>query len=277
LWPTVIAAASKALSAPLSEVFGPRYVRDLSTHSPLTLMQADPTYCGHDRHTHFYHCPHWAFTMLLYVDPDDIYSRGTGIHQLLPANGDDDGDSSYRVSDLDYRVDVAMDTLNWFDGYGSRRYRDGVVDYRASRLFVFLDGPLAFHTVPFDNPDHQPDPQRALDNGSHARRRILRSHMRIEGKPFFAGHSARLSTALDLKRHAQVMAPNSVLSTADQQYRDAVLRPFYHERLQAYARATEAVRSPAIAGRESEACGEAFYAPRRFTVEVLQRRLMGWQ
>jgi hypothetical protein len=272
LWPSLVAAVSEALSAPLTEVFDNQYSRSLSLHWPLTLMQADPAYSGHDRHTHFYHCPHWAFTMLFYVDPEDIYSRGTGIHQLLPV---DASDTSYRVDDLDWRVDVAMDSLNWIDGQKpDRQFRDRVVDYKANRLFVFMDGPLAFHSVPFDNPDRRPNPARARDDGRHARRRIVRSHVKVEKKAFFAKHSPSLAEPIDLNRYVRVMAPNYLLRPDDQRYRDQILRSFYRERLQAYARAAEASRRP-VGTDHARPFGEGFYFPQKFTLEALRRDFLG--
>jgi hypothetical protein len=276
LWPAVIAAASELLSKPLAEAFGEHYSRSLSSQSPLTLMQADPTYAGHGMHTHFYHCPHWAFTMLLYVDPDDKCSHGTGLHRLLPLTGPNGEPSSYQAADLAWRADVAMDTFHWLDPQKpDRRYHDEIADYRSNRLFVFMDGPLALHSVPFDNPDGRPDPARAADNGRHARRRILRSHVRVEEKQFFAKHSASLPAPIDLKRYAYVMAPNRVLSPDDQRYRDEVLRPFYQERIRAYARAAEAYRRP-VSADPSRPFGEGFYLPRKFSVEALKRHLSAW-
>ena len=70
-WPSVVAACAEALAPVASGVFGNMYANNFSLEWPLTLMQASPAYVGHSKHTHFYHCPHWAFTMLLYIDPQD--------------------------------------------------------------------------------------------------------------------------------------------------------------------------------------------------------------
>ena len=237
-WPSVVAAVAEALTGPAYEVFGDLYYKHLSLDMPLTLMQADPTYPGHSMHTHFYHCPHWVFTMLLYIDPDDRCSRGTGLHRLLPRNKNTEGQTSYLTDDLDWRAEVAMHTQHWLDpAIPNRAYSDQTVDYKANRLFVFLDGPLALHSVPFDNADHTPDPARALDGGRHARRRILRSHVKIRHRAFYRKHSKLLPKPIEPLRYVRLMAANPVLSEADKRYRQDVLLPFFKERLRAYARA----------------------------------------
>lgn len=275
LWPAVIAAASEALSGPLSTVFGEDYYRRLSLAQPLTLMQADPTYPGHDMHTHFYHCPHWAFTMLLYIDPEDTYSRGTGIHQLLGSNGAGDGETSYRTDDLDWRIEVAMDTFHWLDKQKpDRRYNDRVIDYKSNRLFVFMDGPLALHSVPLDNPDRQPNPGRANNGGRRARRRIIRSHLMLDKGAFYPKHSRMLPEPIALSRYARIMAPNAILSDADRQYRDGVLRPFFRERLQAYGRAAES-HSPRVVDRQRP-FGEGYYTRDKFGFGAYLRAVFGW-
>jgi hypothetical protein len=112
-----------------------------------------------------------------------------------------------------------------------------VVDYRSNRLFVFLDGPMSFHSVPFDNPDHTPDPKRAIDGGIHARRRILRSHTKVNERAFFNAHSRTLSQPMDLPRYARLMGPGAAWSAEDARYVQRVVEPFVCERLEAYARA----------------------------------------
>ena len=243
LWPSVIAATAEALSAPALEVFGSLYRKHLSLDWPLTLMQADPTYPGHGMHTHFYHCPHWTFTMLLYVDPDDTYSRGTALNQVLPRNRSNRSESSYSPDDLDWLIDVAMHNVPWEGAdHPDGVFREQVSDYKANRLFVFLDGPLALHSVPFDNPDHTPSPGRALNGGRNARRRIMRSHVKVDHMPFYAHHSQFLPEPLDPERYMRTLAHGATLSADDQRYRETVLRSFYRERLKAYARAAEVTR-----------------------------------
>lgn len=274
LWPAVIAAASEALAGPLSTVFGEDYYTQLLLAQPLTLMQADPTYPGHDMHTHFYHCPHWAFTMLLYIDPEDVYSRGTGIHQLLGPSGTSDRETSYRTDDLDWRLEVAMDTFHWIDKLKpDRRYSDRVMNYKANRLFVFMDGPLALHSVPPDNPDRQPNPARANDDGRRARRRIIRSHLMFDKKAFYTKHSRMLPEPITLARYARIMAPNAVLSDADRQYRNRVLRAFFRERLQTYGRAAES-RSPRVTDRQRP-FGEGYYTRNKFRFGAHLRAVFG--
>jgi hypothetical protein len=209
----------------------------------LTLMQADPNYPGHSMHHHYYHCPHWAFTMLLYIDPQDKRSRGTALHRLLPRDQPGKGETSYRAEDHEWRAEVAIDTFRWESpDIPDRRYEQQVVDYKSNRLFVFLDGPLALHSVPWDNPDHTPDPARAEDGGRHARRRILRSHVKVHHDPFYRKHSSLLPEPLEPNSYMRLLAPNAVLSAGDQTYKDKVLKPFFNERLAAYANAAEIVR-----------------------------------
>lgn len=248
LWPEVVASVAEALAAPAHEVFGDLYYKHLSLDMPLTFMQADPSYAGHPMHTHFYHCPHWAFTMLLYIDPEDTCSLGTSIHQLLRRDGTYETESSYGLEDSDWRAEVAMDSFRWQDPLiPDRRYRDRTVDYKANRLFVFLDGPLALHSVSPDNPDGSASPERARDGGCHARRRILRSHVKIYHVPFYAKHSRLLPEPIEPVRYMRLMKPDAVLSEDDARHRNKVLRPFFRERLAAYGRAA---RAPAAAPRK---------------------------
>ena len=136
-----------------------------------------------------------------------------------------------------------MHTQHWLDPkFPDRTYGDRVSEYKANRLFIFLDGPLALHSVPFDTPDHTPDPARARDGGRHARRRILRSHVKIHHDPFYRKHSRMLPQPIDPVSFMRLMAPNPVLSAEDRRYCDTVLRPFFKERIDAYARAATRIR-----------------------------------
>ena len=238
-WPSMVAACAEAMAPMAREVFGEIYANAFALQWPLTLMQAAPEYRGHGMHHHFYHCPHWAFTMLLYIDPQDRISQGTALHRLHPSNGagsepDEDDGSNYGTDNLDWRVKTAMSTMRWNEGNTDR---SRVVDYRSNRLLVFLDGPMAFHSVPFDNPDHTPNPKRALDGGIHARRRILRTHTKVDERAFFNAHSRNLPEPLNLRRFARLMAPHAVWSEDDKRRVHHVVEPFFHERLDAYARA----------------------------------------
>ena len=180
--------------------------------------------------------------MLLYIDPEDTYSNGTALHRLLPRGEMTNRQTSYLTNDIDWRTDVAMGTFRWNDPrLSDRQYQQKVSDYKANRLFVFLDGPLALHSVPFDNPDRLPDPARALDGGRHARRRILRSHIKVHEVPFYAKHSSFWSERIEPERYLRVMAPNPVLSDEDQRYSNTVIHSFFKERLLSYARAVDAV------------------------------------
>jgi len=252
LWPYVVSAVAEAFAEPAVEVFGDLYYKHLTLDHPLTLMQADPSYAVHSIHTHFYHCPHWAFTMLLYVDPRDKLSQGTALHRLRSRGKADQSQSSYLLDDIEWRTDVAMDTQHWLDPKKPDRiYQDQVSEYKCNRLFVFLDGPLALHSVPADNPDHTPNPERAHDGGRNARRRILRSHVKIHHVPFYHKHSSLLPEPIEPVRYMRLMAPDAVLSAEDQLYREKVLRPFFKERVGAYARAVERMQEARSVDRRS--------------------------
>jgi hypothetical protein len=201
--------------------------------------------------------------VLLYIDPEDTHSHGTALHRLLPRGGGEAGEAqtSYLKGDLDWRAEVAMETFHWKDPEKPDRvYADKVAGYKANRLIVFQDGPLALHSVPFDNPDLTPNPARADAGGRHARRRILRSHVKVHHAPFYEKHSRLLRQPLEPERYMRVMAPNAVLSTEDVRYRDGVIRPFFAERLEAYARAAERAKDP-----------ERPAPPRRFWDRVMGR------
>jgi hypothetical protein len=165
-------------------------------------------------------------------------SRGTALHYLRPGGAAGDVDeteaSNCSIDNLDWRMKTAMRPLLRDEGTTDQ---SRVVDYRSNRLFVFLDGPMSFHSVPFDNPDHTPDPKRAIDGGIHARRRILRSHTKVNERVFFNAHSRALAQPLELSRYARLMAPGASWSGEDARYVQRVIEPFYRERLEAYARA----------------------------------------
>jgi hypothetical protein len=248
LWPAVVTAVAEKFSAPGAELFGNLFRTSIRPAQPLTLMDAEPDYPGHSMHTHFYHCPHWAFTMLFYCDPADQHSRGTALHRLLPRHERQagHGESSYLFDDIDWRTTLAMDTFNWAGPkQPEAAYERRIVDYRSNRLLAFVDGPLAFHSVPFDDPALAPDPNRGRDGGRYARRRIVRMHLEIPRAAFYAAHSSHLPGRLDLKRYASIMAPppRPPLSTDDEQYRETIIRPFVRERLETFARAVDSPAS----------------------------------
>lgn len=236
-WPIVVSAAAEALAGPATEVFGDLYSQYLMLGWPLTLMQAKADYAEHHMHTHFWNDAHWAFTMLLYIDPEDTVSRGTALHRLLPVAHPSPAETSYVASEIGRQTDVVMHTRYW-EPKPEWQYEERVCQYRANRLFVFLDGPLALHSVPRDNLDGSPDPRRALDGGRHARRRVLRTHAMVHPAPFYSKHG------LDLETYRRVMWPKAPLSTDDERYRDAVILPFIRERLGAHERGAALVQMP---------------------------------
>lgn len=98
-------------------------------------MRADARYRGHDTHTHFYHCPHWFFTVLFYADIEDMTSAGTGIERLLPRAADDGDVGSYRAHEAAWLAKVAKDTFGWKKpSETERRFERTEYHYRANRL-----------------------------------------------------------------------------------------------------------------------------------------------
>jgi hypothetical protein len=121
----------------------------------VALMEADETFVGHGRHTHFYHNPNWVLTALFYADIEDLASPGTTIERI-------------NASDP---AAVAMQTFRWHEGQHTFEARE--IAYRPNRLLVFLDGPLAFHSV-------------VTKCAQTTRRRIIRSHIAVDWKEFAA-------------------------------------------------------------------------------------------
>jgi uncharacterized coiled-coil protein SlyX len=233
LWPALVASCAELLAPVMQGVFGDLIGEYFSLDWPLTLMQGASNYAGHHVHTHFWHAPHWAFTCLLYIDPEETVSNGTALHavpRILGQPLDEDADASnYGPHKLEQRVETAMDPTRWA-GADPRR----AVDYSANRLFVFLDGPLALHSVLEDSPDGKPNPQRSLDDGLHARRRILRTHTKVHHAPFYEAHSHKLGIDFGADRYCYVMDPSRTLSAEDKAYRQETVRAFYRERIASY-------------------------------------------
>jgi len=134
-----------------------------------TLMHSNTDFDGQNIHTHFTHNPNWTLTFLLYLGGE---GEGTALWQ---PRGD--------WEDLDWLAYLAMDTLRWDHRKDLELVR--LVPFRANRLLVFLDGPLALHSVP-------PGTVQTA-----ATRRILRIHMSIKLEkylehrvPFVENHRA---------------------------------------------------------------------------------------
>ena len=71
VWVEVLANISQSFSQIGLQVFDEVCMKDIRLDWPLTLMEADSSYLGHNIHTHYYHCPHWYFTVLFYIDSSD--------------------------------------------------------------------------------------------------------------------------------------------------------------------------------------------------------------
>jgi hypothetical protein len=229
-----MAMAAERLSPLMNSAFDELLEREFSLEVPLALMEADEKFAGHQPHTHFYHNPNWVFTALFYADPDDTISQGT---TLLRAPLHATEPSNYLLPDARRRAELAMDTLEWreetFDG------RD--VGYKANRLLVFLDGPLAFHSVRYTQPNHQPDPRRALEP-QHSRRRILRTHAKVDLDRAMAAFTPLHFPAIEHERYKRLMQKNPTLSLRDRIYRQIVIGGFYRRAVLALAQACKAPR-----------------------------------
>lgn len=190
LWPNLIAAVAERFSPLLSHVFGEDLLAtqfSLDPDWPLTLAHTTPDYRGINVHSHFWHCPHWAFTILLYIDRDDTKSSGTALHHL----GSHADESSY-LGNVDELAALAMDQLSW-EQMG-REVPTRIANYRANRLFAMLDGPLAVHSVRTGPAGTWSEPRPTPDRWV-ARRRVLRSHAKVHHHPSYTHHAGKLGYA----------------------------------------------------------------------------------
>jgi len=243
LFPAIVAAAAEAMTPLLDRVFDTLPQDHFRLQWPLALVQADETYAGHSIHTHMYHNPNWVFTVLVYVDPDDTVSQGTELNFLHAPGRSPASDlaapSNYAADEAEWRAATAMHTLQWAsDAY---TFSSKVIEYKANRMLVFLDGPLAFHSVRFVNEDHSPDDRRAIDGGRHARRRIIRTHTRVCPTPFYERMRGHLAAPIADERFQAVMAVHAELDEDDLAYRRDVIQPFVRDRITTYAAAIEEV------------------------------------
>ncbi len=123
--------------------------------SNYSFMQSLGTYGGHDVHTHHYHDPQWAMTILVYLDPESNGHEGTTIMGVKEG--------------LD-ESEVAAQTLNWHDLTEDLE----TVDYKQGRILAFFENPISFHRV-------KPSIKALFG------RRILRFHVAVD-----TGHVERI-------------------------------------------------------------------------------------
>jgi hypothetical protein len=235
IWPYLMADLAEKFEFFGNQLFGKLYQSDISLDHPLTLMQADCDFLGHNMHTHFYHAPHWAFTVLIYVDPDDQLSEGTSLHALQPENGKQSEGLSCIKEELQRCSDIAFDTFRWLDPSKPHvKYADKNIRYKANRLIAFLDGPMSLHSVN----DYSAIPGKIdalAKNPERSRRRILRSHVKIHHAPFYKQMSEICGSKIDPTMFMKCMAPNAELTRREEKFKEEYLRNFYSHAVQRHS------------------------------------------
>jgi hypothetical protein len=236
-WPALIASCAQVFSPLLRGVFDELPQHHFGLDWPLTLAQGTAEYRGINVHNHFWHCPHWAFTVLLYIDPEDKGSSGTALHRVGPQSGE----SNYSLDCLDENVAISMDQTRWEEMGKLTPTR--IISYRPNRLFVMLDGPMAIHSV-------RAGPEAHHDASVHARRRVLRCHAKVHHHPFYESHAQRLGVPFGPVDYMRIMDWGAKLNDADIDFRKTVMFRFYRERIAAYARTWAAYTAGTVVEQE---------------------------
>lgn len=239
IWPFLMADLAEKFEFFGNQLFGNLYQSDISLDHPLTLMQADCDFLGHNMHTHFYHAPHWAFTVLIYVDPDDQLSEGTSLHALQPENGNHSEGLSCIKGELQRCSDIAFDTFRWLDPSRPHvKYVDKNIPYKANRLIAFLDGPLSLHSVA-DYNDIKGKVDAIAKDPEKSRRRILRSHVKIHHAPFYKQMSKICGSEINPTMFMKCMAPNAELTHREEKFKEKHLRNFFSHAVQRHSQITD--------------------------------------
>ena len=231
LWPKLLGEIAKKFERCGMKIFGDLYQNFLFLDHPLTLMEADHRYNGHGMHTHFYHCPHWAFTMLLYIDPHDNQSNGTTLHNLQPSVGSVNYNGACIPSEIQRCASVAFETFDWSDE--QYKYLEKTVEYKSNRLFVFMDGPLSLHSVKPHFSECEAPFELSVAN---SRRRVLRSHVKIHHVPFYSKMSEMLGVEIDPSVYMRCMAMDSSLNEQEKTFKENILRKFYSVSVHSYSK-----------------------------------------
>ena len=205
IWTQIMANISESFSKIGLEIFDKESMNDIRLDWPLTLMEADNSYLGHNIHTHFYHCPHWYFTVLFYVDGLDNESKGTTLHRI---KDDKHNFNSYNSSNAGELASVALNWNNFPEPFSNIKINEQTlfqtseamsVEFKTNRMFAFLDGPLSFHSVD-------------KSNQKNNKRRIMRSHVKVHHPLFYNKHSVMLNCDFDPSLYMKVCQPNAKLS-----------------------------------------------------------------
>lgn len=235
VWPLMMASLAKKFEPFGEHIFGSLYKSDLSLCHPLTLMEANTEFNGHDMHTHFYHAPHWAFTVLVYVDPIDQLSNGTTLHALKPISANTSDGTPFQAEEISRRTEVAFDTFRWLDPTRpERQYRDKEIDYKGNRLFAFFDGPMALHSVKTTMSGKQVETDLRKNN-EISRRRILRAHVKVHHDPFYKQISTICKSKIAPEMFMKCMAPGVQLDATEQAFKDQSLKKMYSFSINRYS------------------------------------------
>jgi hypothetical protein len=230
-WPSLVASCGERLIGPLDDIFG-ELLNAFRYAKTLTLMEAESTFPEHAPHTHFYHNPNWAFTVLLYVDPSDLTSEGTTLHNLESPSSHrmiSPSPSNYISGNIEERVNCTMRTLNWSALPVAR-----TISYKQGRLLIMLDGPLSLHSVQ----KNKPVTELALSPNQPRRiRRILRTHTCVQEARFYESMASKSGHRFSPKNFQREFI-SSIGKTAENTMTDTgstPIRSFVLERLNTYA------------------------------------------
>lgn len=105
--------------------------------SQLNLMHASNKFIQHHVHNHHYHNPNWTFTVLIYIDDENIKTPGTDIYEVRKSNN--------KIS-LENLTNFSI--VNPILSAQNRKIKKSkTVDFKQNRLFAFLDTPISYHGV----------------------------------------------------------------------------------------------------------------------------------
>lgn len=125
--------------------------------SQLNLMQASNLFIEHHVHNHHYHNPNWTFTVLIYLDDNNLKTPGTDIYEPKYNHKEE-----YKEFLTKFSITNPILSAN-----SKKLLRSKTVEFKKNRLFAFLDSPISYHGVKKTNLS------KNFKNGS---RKILRLH-----------------------------------------------------------------------------------------------------
>lgn len=244
IWPHLLSAIAKKFEPYGYSIFGDLYRSHISPDHPLTLMEANNDYNGHDMHTHFYHAPHWTFTVLIYIDNLDTISEGTTLHSLNPSNENVTNGLSCNKNELDRCTNVAFDTFRWKDPQKpSITYTNLEIDYKVNRLFCFMDGPLSLHSV--KNYSSINGKKELIDKyPMKSRRRILRSHVKIHHVPFYQYYSNLLKSNITPDFYMRAMKFDPTLTDEELSFKNNILFRLYKDMVEKHSNLSNIKHTP---------------------------------